>query len=49
MAKKELSVFEKRRRMIDEASGWAEPEKPAPKKKPAKGSTAPSKKKTRVT
>ena len=37
MAKKE-NMFEKRRRMIDKASGWEEPppRKPKPKKKPKK-------------
>lgn len=41
MAKKE-SIFEKRRRMIDEASGWAEPRKA--KKAPLKGKRPPPKK-----
>ena len=44
MAKKKTNVFEQRRRMIDEASGWAEPEKPAPKKKPAKSPAKATKK-----
>lgn len=38
MAKvKQPNIFEQRRRMMDEASGWAEPKKPKPKgKKPPK-------------